>query len=268
MHWSLRHCRSASTKFVKRRFRHPRVVRCARTARACLLLGPWRSPLATLHGRRRGRAQVEPGTHVIVCGRTAVDDAVLSTALKDQGVASGIRVPDALCDAVMEFAEQRPQRRLWDPHRSCRAVDSIARDPMVLDVVTGYLGCRPVLRGTALYWSYPPIGPNGRRWSIAQKSKFHFDVGDWRSVNLFVYLTDVDGDCGPHTVVPGTHHPTFRSLLKGRYTPDAEVEARFPGRTLQVLGPRGTAWFEDTVCLHKHAHGERLRLRNGRPGRS
>jgi hypothetical protein len=37
------------------------------------------------------------------------------------------------------------------------------------------------------------------------QQRFHFDYAGWHSLNLFVYLTDVDESSGAHEIAVGTH---------------------------------------------------------------
>ena len=77
-------------------------------------------------------------------------------------------------------------------------------------------------------------------------------------LKIFIYLTDVGADNGPHTFVAGTHALggiPARILDKGyvRLT-DEEVHAEFgPDRLIEFAAPRGTIIVEDTRGLHKGA---------------
>jgi hypothetical protein len=79
---------------------------------------------------------------------------------------------------------------------------------------------------------------------------FHRDVDDWRFLKLFVYLTDVDDEAGPHAFVPGSQSAP-KLLRIGRYADDQVIESFGPGAIQYYRGPRGTAFLENTFGLHK-----------------
>ena len=121
----------------------------------------------------------------------------------------------------------------------------IANDPHVLDVVAGYLGCKPTIDDVLAWWSLP-----GRPGPLEEQF-FHRDNDSIRFLKLFVYLSDVDDKSGPHVFVQGTH--ASNDLLElGRRWQDAEVAAAGLGdRIRQFVGPFGTSFLEDTYGLHK-----------------
>jgi hypothetical protein len=76
---------------------------------------------------------------------------------------------------------------------------------------------------------------------------------------VFVYLTDVEPDCGPHIVVRGTQTRRTPSQILRRFVTDDEIQRHHRDRVLTVTGHRGTGWFEDITCYHKQAPAERVR---------
>ncbi len=131
----------------------------------------------------------------------------------------------------------------------------LSRDPRVLSLVESFLGARATALVTA-WWSFA----NGAPAEHAQL--FHRDKDDWRFVKLFVYLTDVDEDSGPHVFVPGSQRPRRREFASQRRYRDDEVESVFgAGAERHFTGGRGTAFLENTFGLHKGLpprRGERL----------
>jgi hypothetical protein len=120
---------------------------------------------------------------------------------------------------------------------------AIANDPGVLAAVSEALGAKPLISSMATWWSIPHPG------KARDAELFHRDVDDWRFVKLFVYLTDVDEESGPHAYVPGSHRsPNLRDIR--RYT-DEEVEAAYPGETIIIKGKAGDAFLENTQGLHR-----------------
>jgi hypothetical protein len=76
-------------------------------------------------------------------------------------------------------------------------------------------------------------------------------------LKLFVYITDVEPENGPHVYVRGTHKPAIRSAEEFRSRgykriEDAEIVARFGTNALvEITGKRGTVFMADTRGFHK-----------------
>ena len=114
----------------------------------------------------------------------------------------------------------------------------------VLSIARAYLGCCPTISGIYLQWSFPA------RHQTADVQYFHRDPDDWRFLKLFVYLTDVDEESGPHEFVLGSHRSSGRIFSK----PYAEEEVeRVYGRDqiIKITGPKGTTFIEDTWGIHR-----------------
>ncbi|MEZ5182885.1 MAG: phytanoyl-CoA dioxygenase family protein [Acidimicrobiales bacterium] len=137
------------------------------------------------------------------------------------------------------------------------ACQRLLADESLLAVAQRYLGAAPVQDLVAMWWS----AAQGTAASSAAAQLFHFDLDRLRFVKLFVFLTDVDADTGPHVYVRGSHRDQPRSLrLDGRHLDD-EVDAAFPGAATEITGPRGTMFLADTIGMHKGLalrHGHRL----------
>jgi hypothetical protein len=137
---------------------------------------------------------------------------------------------------------------------NCPHVLGWANNPQALAIASSMLGAKPTISNLTIWWSYPGHD------TPQEAENFHRDVDDLRFVKLFVYLTDVDDGCGPHTFVPGSQRvPEFLKIR--RYT-DIEVEQRFGADGIKRFkGPRGTSFLENTFGLHKGqlpATGRRL----------
>jgi hypothetical protein len=121
-------------------------------------------------------------------------------------------------------------------------IRALINAPRVLRVAAAYLGCKPTLSSIGVRWSFP-----GNRQPGATQY-FHRDPDDWKFVKLFVYLTDVDEDCGPHIFVEGSHRTAGQ--MRARPYPQATVEREYPGGARAITGPRGTAFMADTYGIH------------------
>jgi len=73
-------------------------------------------------------------------------------------------------------------------------------DPALIDLIEQYLGCVPTLYSLNAWWTFPADKPE-----MTNVQFFHRDTDDWRFLTLFLYLTDVGPDGGPHEAIPGSH---------------------------------------------------------------
>ena len=121
----------------------------------------------------------------------------------------------------------------------------IVNHPELLAVVARVLGGKPTIAYIPVWWSLP--AGDGK---ALQAENFHRDVDDWRFLKLFVYLTDVDEDSGPHVYVPGSHGADKLTEIR-RYS-EAEVQEAFgPDCEKRFTGPAGTAFLENTYGFHR-----------------
>jgi len=121
---------------------------------------------------------------------------------------------------------------------------ALANDPRIVAVAAAYLGCKPTISNLSLWWSFPHQG-------VAQDAQlFHRDRDDWKFCKLFVYLTDVDEQSGPHVFVEGSHRVTQPSSLR-RFSDD-EIESRFSASSIKhFCMPSGSVFLLDTFGVHK-----------------
>lgn len=120
----------------------------------------------------------------------------------------------------------------------------MANDPGILSIVERFLGCKPSISYMAAWWSYAtPLGAQ-------QAEFFHRDVDDWRFLKLFVYLTDVNVESGPHVYVRQSSRS--KNLAKIRRFSDQEVAQHFKPEQIRIItGKAGNAFLEDTFGIHK-----------------
>lgn len=124
----------------------------------------------------------------------------------------------------------------------------IALHPKILAVVTQYLGQVPYLAEISLVVSE---GINDGQWKASQL--WHRDHNDKNMCKLFIYLTDVDVDTGPFTLIPADQ---VEKLKGERYFPihkkDEEM-SRIGGlsHATPMLGKKLSSFFVDTYrCYH------------------
>ena len=162
------------------------------------------------------------------------------------------KVHDPYQPSVPEFlplSEDRPSESHIAHHKpedilKVPALLALANDPCILDVAGLFLGCKPTIGYMATWWSYATgFGPQ-------QAERFHRDVDDWRFVKLFVYLTDVTMDSGPHKYV--LHSSSQDVLTDIRRFEDDEVACAFGEENIRTMTSKaGEGFLEDTRGIHK-----------------
>ena len=79
--------------------------------------------------------------------------------------------------------------------------------------------------------------------------EFHRDVDDWSEIKLFIYLTDVDEDSGPHAYIKKSHTwllpPKMRDIDINN--PDLPIKDNL----IKLTGEAGFAWLENSYVLHR-----------------
>lgn len=114
----------------------------------------------------------------------------------------------------------------------------------IVNLVTAYFGCKPVLDSIQAWWSYPGND------CAEEAEKFHRDNESIRFLKFFLYLTDVDENCGPHVLVEGSANSKLMSELR-RYTDDEVNNVFGKNRIKYIVGKAGDAFIEDTYGVHK-----------------
>lgn len=244
--------------FMLRVFLHKnrRLLRSAQILRAWFILGPLRE-LAVWYFRRYGRTQPIPLDRGDLFPSREIGPVVHS--LNERGYANGWKVPDGHVDEIIRYANETRFEKYWNPHRECRAIDQIARNEKIVDIARQYLGAEPILWLTQLKWSFgEQVGQE--RDGLLRSDKepiqydggaFHYDALDFKSLTIFIYLTDVDPSSGPHVLIENTHRTkSFREIYRIIMRDDV-ANQKFGSRIKTILGKKGTVLFEETSSFHK-----------------
>lgn len=161
----------------------------------------------------------------------------------------------------------------YRPHEILQldSVSNLVNSKHLHTIAELYLNAVPTISSVSVWHSWANFMPIK---NTAQM--FHQDRGDFRSVNLFLYLTDVNDENGPHAFYPASHKIRFleescRKLPKekqdifwniiNQHRYEADALAELLGEPLIIKGPEGTGFLEDTNGLHRAVpleKGERL----------
>ena len=204
------------------------------------------------------------------------------------------KLPEDVCTRLVEYAKSteclvrlteeeasrgsRSERAVYDPVRprgirydftqqqviNIPDVQAILADRSVLALGQAYLGARPVADVSSMWWHTAYSDQPD-----AEAAQFyHFDMDRIRWLKIFIYLTEVGPDNGPHCFIAGSQRtggipPELLSKGYVRLT-DEEVSQHFPAeRMMEFNAPAGTIIIEDTRGLHKGKavrRGDRLML--------
>lgn len=143
-------------------------------------------------------------------------------------------------------------------------VQRLICDPTLIGIAAEYLGGEPIFDFPAMWWSTT----FSREASSEAAQLYHFDLDRLQWLKVFIYLSDVDQETGPHCYVRGSHRVGAKpaEVLQRGYVriPDEDLFPHYPQSDFKTLcGPAGSIFAGDTKCWHKGtplAAGHRLVL--------
>jgi len=257
------------------------IYQLLRILRLTILLGPIRNGVIRYYRWRNSNPSVPTEAKTIFSGLAS---EALVASIRQDGLATGLKVPSGLVAEIRRYCASQPAHTAIDktyhidfepvdapveglrtfryisPHNQCEAVRKLAFDPLLVDVAARYFGVNPVMYDTEIYWSFPSLQGRQRKNSEPVAEPFHFESGDFMSIVVFIYLTNVDEQCGPHVMIKGTHkHKTLRQLLVNHLSFEKAI-ARYGDRVEAALGPSGTGFIEDLSGYHQRSPGFKPRL--------
>jgi hypothetical protein len=235
----------------KKRWLH----RLVQGLRAYIVVGPFRKSLVRYYQKFSHNDLLQTETHPLF---PEVDTEQIVHRINESGYAHVGSVPEEYVTQILDYCAIHKQTRYWNPHTNCEAVNRICRNANLVAIARQYLGAEPILWLTLLKWSFP-LSDNRVGFSPTTYRDptehyihtFHYDFIDFKSLTLFVYLTDIDSDAGAHFVVEGTHNKKSFKDLNNIYLDEDVAQKRFGERIKAILGKKGTAFFEETSTYHR-----------------
>lgn len=200
--------------------------------------------------------------------------------LQRDGVWPGLQLPFAMVDEITAFARSRfcsdgqqgRQRFLFSDLRGgrtpsgavaaiaeveacdeCPAVEIVARDPLLLQTATRYLGFRPRKVQRRLYWSPCGALQDAERRAGGQTIDFHYDIEPSSALYIFFYIEGGDRNSGAHVAIIGSHRrKPLRLALAPAFRTEAHIFTHYPrSRECIIEGGPGFGFFEDPGCYHR-----------------
>ena len=127
---------------------------------------------------------------------------------------------------------------------------SFSNDPWLVHLASRHMNTDVQPIDAQFWYSFPSKEASG---NVAQL--FHYDLDTLRWLKVFVYLTDVGAENGPHEFVPTSHKPgskpqplTVRDYAR---IDDHEIDKYCHQGRKTICGKRGTVILGDTRCFHK-----------------
>ena len=237
-------------------YRKKSMLSLVRAVTSILYLGPWRRMVIGIlvaRSRKRRVPVAESSAVVELDGELCLD------GLRRTGYSGTFRFsPETVGDVIAAIPEGMWDRA-YDLHVSSPAVRSVAYDPKVISMVTAYMGAEPIVFNSCVAVANPS-GRMQKRPGMVCTRDFHYDVGDFRSLTLFLYLNDVDEDGGPHVLIPSSNRSIPLRKFGSRYMGYGDALRLFGReRMVTVTGAKGTAFLEDLVNWHKRSLSSKAR---------
>lgn len=137
----------------------------------------------------------------------------------------------------------------------------LATHPRILSLVGAYLGAAPVITDLCA-WRTEPSATDDYGAHI-----FHRDRDDFRACKMFLYLSDVETEDGPHIFARGSHNPSSTARILNQrgldmsfmkpvfYGPGRQIADTIPAifgdHVIEITGKAGTSFLEGTYGFHR-----------------
>lgn len=129
-------------------------------------------------------------------------------------------------------------------------IKDIALSSLFLNIARDYIGKKQISVSGQCYISNPISASKKEKQDNAQY--FHYDNDFKKFLKIFIYLSDVDFESGPHSFVQYSHNKKkFKHLISKRLS-DSEIINSYGKENIKEFDlPKGSVIFEDTFGLHK-----------------
>jgi hypothetical protein len=130
-------------------------------------------------------------------------------------------------------------------------VMELANHPLVLGVVEEHFGVKPVIGNIQAWWLLHGFDAtaNTHEPYVQRPKEFHRDFDDFAELKLFVYLTNVNAEAGPHAFIRTSHKWRLPRGTRSLQLDDPAYPSR---ENLQLTtGRAGLAWLENSLTLHR-----------------
>ncbi len=225
-------------------------------------LGPWRKFLISRFVKKSNNKKFQ-------CSN--FNDLELNSAKKiteninTHGYSAGGHLSEAAVNAVLSYCNhtkkyddtQIVKENIPNPHLDSNIINDILHSPAIYNAVKDYLGgVEPILYDSALWIRRDEADLLGKECT----REFHYDISDYKSVAMFIYLTDVDQHSAPHVIIKDTHTIPFYKRIFCKLMPAKKAYSLYSNDIIAVTGKAGDIIFEDLLCYHKRSLGNKKRI--------
>ena len=127
-------------------------------------------------------------------------------------------------------------------------IKSLLLSKPVISLAKNYLNTDTFSISAAFFASTP--GEISREEKYANAQYFHWDNDFSKFFKLYIYLTDVDDNSGPHIFIPKTHKNKLFSTSLARLYDDDLIYNSYKNK-IKFNGKSGSIFFADGYGLHK-----------------
>lgn len=129
-------------------------------------------------------------------------------------------------------------------------INQIGCSNFFTSVAKAYLNSKNITLISHLYISNPLQMSENEKKEYAQY--YHYDCNHKKFFKIFIYLSDVDHNSGPHCFVPFTHKKKKLIHISSIRLSDEIINNHYKKNGIEIFtGEQGTIIFEDTFGLHK-----------------
>ena len=118
----------------------------------------------------------------------------------------------------------------------------------IIDFAKSYLNSNNFSINATFFVSNPLKISEEEKYKNAQY--FHWDNDFRKFFKLYIYLTDVDKDSGPHIYIPASHKKKLQEFKLCRLYSDEKIYKSYPDPKI-FTGKSGSLFFVDSYGLHK-----------------
>ncbi|HLH50601.1 MAG TPA: hypothetical protein VKV96_14770, partial [Roseiarcus sp.] len=179
--------------------------------------------------------------------------AAAETVYADRNPGLGFPLPRRL-EAEKALGKPILVAQYFNTEAQCPAIAKLRADPFLHYTAARYFGSAPFSHDPNLWWTFATNASEEDK--IKHAHRFHSDVDDFAILKFFFYITDVAVGDGSHVLVKGSNRERpYRKfsdrLVLRRYRDDEITSFYRADRIVDIGGPAGTGFAEDTFCIHK-----------------
>ena len=244
------------------------LTRSFKIFRRLIFMGPLNSLIIRFH-QTFNKNETIPINQLPLFPKLRVDTVVKS--LNESGYSPGAVLPEESLNKILQFCEKTyhdENFRHWNPHKELEVINDIAHNVKIIQIAREYLGAEPILWQTELKMTNPESLKQQQTAALEYPTQthsdemvFHNDLLDCKSLTVFVYLSDVDFDCGPHVLIEATHKNKSLKELTCLLISHTQARKIYGERVKTILGKKGTMFFEEVSSYHSAAEAIRRKKR-------